>query len=187
MTSELTAEGASMDTCLNMFRVSVASPIEIHSAGLNLANIFGHFDVEIRFSPHCDCSRFEYRQFISGQVTLNGINLNNQFSIPSGNVLPATGNFVEDGNTNLPDNGRYGHRKLQANQGLQNQYLNSTGIVDMANGCTFNSFDEPGVIAAPANSGDIYVFDFRFFGDIRKDGQMIERKFWSVRETVIIP
>jgi hypothetical protein len=162
--------------------------MEIHAgAAPNTANIFGHFDVEILFSPHCDCSRFEYRQFISGLVTLNGINLNTQFSIPPGNVLPASGNFIEDGNTALPGNGRYGHRNSLANQGMLNQYVDSAGGIDMANGCRFRSFDEPGVIGAPANTGDLYVFDFRFFGDIRKDGKMIERKFWSVRETVTIP
>lgn len=188
MTSELAAEGVSQDTCLNMFNVGVVSPMEIHAgAAPNTANIFGHFDVEIRFSPHCDCSRFEYRQFISGSVTLNGTSLNNQFSIPPGNVLPAVGNFIEDGNTTLPNNGRFGHRNLPASQGILNQYTDSTNSIDMDNGCKFRSFDEPGVIGAPANTGDIYVFDFRFFGDIRKDGQMIERKFWSVRETITIP
>jgi peptidoglycan hydrolase-like protein with peptidoglycan-binding domain len=188
MTAELGAEGVSDDTCLNMFLVGVRSPMEIHAAALpNTANIFGHFDVEIRFSPHCDCSKFEYRQFISGNVTLNGININNQFSIPPGNVLPVTGNFIEDGNTNLNNNGRYGHRVPGDNRGPLNQYLDAAGNPDMLNGCTFHSFDEPGVTGAPANTGDTYVFDFRFFGDIRKNGTMVERKFWSVRETIVIP
>lgn len=188
LTNELQEEGVSNDTCLTMFLVSLRTPMELHAgANPNTANIFGHFDVEIHFSPHCDCSRFEYRQFISGNVTLNGASLNNQFSIPPGNVLPATGNFVEDGNTTLPNNGRYGHRNLAANNGMPNQYLDAAGTVDMLNGCTFRSFDEPGVTGAPANPGDTYVFDFRFFGDIRKDNRMIERKFWSVRETIVIP
>lgn len=188
ITSELEAEGASDETCLNMFLVGVRTPMELHAAASpNTANIFGHFDVEVRFSPHCDCSKFEYRQFISGNVTLNGVNINNQFSVPPVNVLPASGSFVEDGNTTLANNGRYGHRNLQANQGMFNQYTDSAGNIDMTNGCIFHSFDEPGVTGGPANSGDTYVFDFRFFGDIRKNGKMIERKFWSVRERVVIP
>jgi len=188
LTAELGAENASPDTCLTMFHVGLVTPMELHAAGPNLANIFGHFNVDIRFSPHCDCSRFQYRQFISGLVTYNGANINNQFgTIPGGAALPAISNWVEDGNTNLPNNGRYGHRNHLANQGVLNQYTDANGGIDMQNGCRYQSFDEPGVIGAPANAGDVYVFDFRFFGDIRKDGRMIERKFWAVRETVTIP
>ena len=187
LTAELGAENVSQDTCLTMFHVGLVTPMELHAAGPNLANIFGHFDVDIRFSPHCDCSRFQYRQFISGLVTYNGTNINNQFSLPGGAGLPAISNWVEDGNTTLANNGRYGHRNHLANQGFFNQYTDASGGIDMQNGCRYQSFDEPGVIGAPANPGDVYVFDFRFFGDIRKDGRMIERKFWAVRETVTIP
>lgn len=187
LTDELAAEGASPDTCLTSFLVSVRSPMELHpGAGVNQVNIFGHFDIEIRFDPHCDCSRFEYRQFIGGDVTLNGANINNQFNVPGGG-LPGLGNFVEDGNTTLAGNGRFGHRNLPPNQQALNQYADADGTLDMANGCIYTSFDEPGVTNAPGNSGDHYVFDIRFFGDIRKDGTMVERKFWAVREDIIIP
>ena len=186
ITNELSAGNNSPDTCLTLFHVGLITPMELHPAGTNLANIFGHFNVEIQFSPHCDCSRFQYRQFICGSVTYNGTNINNVFSIPGG-ALPAISNWVEDGNTNLPNNGRYGHRNHTANDGLPNQYIDATGGVNMRRGCKFNSTDEPGVTTAAANTGDVYIFDFRFFGDIRKDGQMIQRKFWSVRETVTIP
>ena len=57
----------------------------------------------------------------------------------------------------------------------------------MASGCRYTSTDEPGVTGAPANAGDVFAFDFRFFGEVRKDGAMIERKFWAVRETITIP
>ena len=188
LTAEQGAEGVSPDTCLTMFRVGLITPMQLHSAGAGLANIFGHFDVEIQFSPHCDCSRFQYRQFICGLVTYNGANMNNQFSIPGGaGGLPAIPNWVEDGNTNLPDNGRYGHREHQPDNGLPNKYLDADGNPDMLNGCRFRSFDEPGVVGAPANSGDVWAFDFRFYGEIRRDGQMVQRKFWAVRETLTIP
>ena len=186
LTAELTAGNNSPDTCLTMFHVGLVTPMDIRAAGINRANIFGHFDVEIQFSPHCDCSRFQYRQFICGTVTYNGVNINNVFSIPGG-ALPAISNWVEDGNTTLPNNGRYGHRNHAANNGLPNQYTDANGAVDMQHGCKFKSTDEPGVTSSLANSGDVYVFDLRFFGDIRKDGQMIQRKFWSVRETITIP
>ena len=151
--------------------------MEIHAgAAVNTANIFGHFDVDIRFSPHCNCARFQYRQFISGLVTINGTNIANQFSVPGGG-LPAIGNFVEDGNTTLPNNGRFGHRNHLPNQGMRNQYLNDNGAAVMASGCRYTSTDEPGVTGAPANAGDVFAFDFRFFGEVRKDGAMI----WPIR------
>jgi hypothetical protein len=187
LTDELAAEGTSSDTCLTSFNVGVVTPMQLHpGAGANQVNIFGHFDVDILFDPHCDCSRFQYRQFIGGDVTLNGRNINNQFSVPGGG-LPGLGNFVEDGNTTLAGNGRFGHRNLPPNQQATNEYTDADGTQNMAGGCRFHSFDEPGVTDAPGNPGDTYVFDFRFFGDIIRDGKMVERKFWSVRETVIIP
>jgi hypothetical protein len=186
LTTELTAENASKDTCLTMFNVQTGGPMTMHAAGPNLANIFGHFEVEILFSPHCDCSRFEYRQFICGNVTHNGNNINANFAIPGGG-LPAIGAWVEDGNTTLANNGRFGHRNHLPNQGITNQYIDANGQPDMANGCRFNSIDQPGVTAGPAAHNDVYVFDFRFFGDVMKDGKKIERKFWAVQETITIP
>jgi hypothetical protein len=188
LTSELAAEGASPDTCLNMFLVNVQTPMELHAAAVaGTANIFGNFDIEIRFSPHCDCSRFEYRQFIGGDVTLNGVNINNLFGTIPGGGLPGLGNFIEDGNTTVASNGRLGHRNTQPNLAAQNEYLDPSGNIDMQNGCIYRSFDQPGLTSAQANPGDVYVFDIRFFGDILKDGKMVERKFWSVRERIVIP
>jgi len=188
LTSELTAEGASQDTCLNMFLVNVQTPMELHAAAApNTANIFGNFSIEIRFSPHCDCSRFEYRQFIGGDVTLNGVNINNRFGQIPGGALPGLGNFIEDGNNTVAGNGRLGYRNTQPNLAAQNEYLDTSGNIDMLNGCIYRSFDQPGLTNAQANPGDVYDFNIRFFGDIRKDGKMIERKFWSVRERIVIP
>lgn len=187
LTDELAAEGASPDDCLTSFKVGLITPMQLHPGKLvNQVNIFGHFDVDILFDPHCDCSRFQYRQFIGGDVTLNGVNINHQFSVPN-RGLPGLGNFVEDGNTQLPNNGRYGHRKLPANQKMVNEYTDVNGHPNMDSGCRFHSSDEPGVIDAPGNPGDHYVFNIRFFGDITRDGRMVERKFWSVREDIIIP
>ncbi|MCB0573402.1 MAG: DUF4157 domain-containing protein [Saprospiraceae bacterium] len=192
LTAEMAAEGTSPDTCLNMFKVSVRAPMDFFFAGTSpsgtpLVDIFGHFDVEIMFSPHCNCSEFEYRQFISGSVTYNGTNVNHMFSTIPGGTLPTIGNWIQDGNTSLPNNGRYGHRNLPPNRVIPNRYLDVDGNIDMANGCTFKSADEPGLFGAAANSGDTYMFDIRFFGDIRRNGKMVERKFWAVRETIVIP
>jgi hypothetical protein len=57
----------------------------------------------------------------------------------------------------------------------------------MANGCRFEAFDVPGMFGVPGNSGDRYDFDIRFFGDIRRNGRRVQRKFWAVRDNLTIP
>jgi hypothetical protein len=156
---------------------------------VNLADIFSRFNVTARFSPHCNCNEFDYRQFICGNVvrTHGGVatNMNNVFHIPGGG-LPACPGWVEDGNTAEAQNGRYGHR-TPASARVNNRYRDNTGATDMVNGCRFEAFDEPGMVGVPANSGDTYAFDIRFFGDIRRNGTRIQRKFWRVRDTMTIP
>lgn len=189
LTAELQAEGVDDQTCLTLFNVSdPAIPLDIRVAGPGLADIFSRFNVMARFSPHCHCDQFEYRQFICGSVdrTQGGVatNINNLFTIPGGG-LPQCPGWVEDGNTTQAQNGRYGHRNHAAR--VNNRYLDDTGTVDMANGCRFEAFDVPGMFGVPANSGDRYDFDIRFFGDIRRNGQRMQRKFWAVRDNLTIP
>jgi hypothetical protein len=43
------------------------------------------------------------------------------------------------------------------------------------------------MFGVPANSGDEYEFNIRFFGDIRRNGNNLQRKFWRIRDTLIIP
>ena len=189
LTAELQAESVDDQTCLTLFNVSdPAIPLDIRVAGPGLADIFSRFNVTARFSPHCHCDQFEYRQFICGSVdrTQGGVatNINNLFTIPGGG-LPQCPGWVEDGNTTQAQNGRYGHRNHAAR--VNNRYLDDTGTVDMANGCRFEAFDVPGMFGVPANSGDRYDFDIRFFGDIRRNGQRMQRKFWAVRDNLTIP
>ena len=186
---ELSAESAPTDTCMTMFRIrGPRTPMDLRVAGLGLANIFSRFDVEARFSPRCNCSDFEYRQFICGTVnrTRAGVvtNLNNLFTIPGGG-LPACPGWVQDGNTTQPQNGRYGHRNHAPR--ANNRYLDDSGSVDMRSGCLFQAFDIPGLWSIPVVSGDQYDFNMRFFGDIQRGGGRIERKFWALRDTVTIP
>jgi len=189
LTAELQAEGVDDQTCLTLFNVSdPAIPLDIRVAGAGLADIFSRFNVTARFSPHCHCDQFEYRQFICGSVdrTQGGVatNINNLFTIPGGG-LPQCPGWVEDGNTAQAQNGRYGHRNHAAR--VNNRYLDDTGAVDMANGCRFAAFDVPGMFGVPGNSGDRYDFDIRFFGDIRRNGRRVQRKFWAVRDNLTIP
>ena len=189
LTAELQAENVDDQTCLTMFNVSdPAIPLDIRVAGPGLADIFSRFNVTARFSPHCNCDEFDYRQFICGSVdsTQGGVvtNLNNFFLVPGGG-LPQCPSWVEDGNTTQPQNGRYGHRNHTAR--VNNRYLDDTDTEDMANGCRFAAFDEPGLWSEPVNSGDRYDFDIRFFGDIRRNGRRMQRKFWAIRDNLTIP
>jgi len=59
--------------------------------------------------------------------------------------------------------------------------------VDMVNGCRFEAVDAPGMWGVPGTAGDVYAFDVRFFGDIRRNGTRMQRKFWAVRDTMTIP
>lgn len=186
---ELAAEGAGTDTCLTIFRVTGPRiPMELRAVAGGLADIFSRFDVDIRFSSRCNCSDFEYRQFICGNVTRTSggttTSENHLFSdLPAGQLLPCP-HWREDGDTSIPV--RYGHRSQPGR--LENRYLDDEGNVDQANGCTFESFDRPGRWGITAVSGDQYDFDIRFFGDVRRNGVgRIERKFWALRDSVTIP
>lgn len=186
---ELTAEGAGTDTCLTSFRVTGPRiPMDLRALPGGLADIFTRFDVDIRFSPRCDCGDFEYRQFICGDVTrtTGGVTTseNHVFTnLPAGRLLPCP-DWREDGDTSVPV--RYGHRSAPGRP--ENRYLDDDGNVDQQNGCTFESFDVPGIWGLTAVSGSQYDFDIRFFGDVRRNGVgRVERKFWAVRDTVNIP
>ena len=186
---ELSAEGAATDTCLSSFRVTGPSiPMDLRALPGGLANIFSRFDVDIGFSSRCNCSDFEYRQFICGDVTrtTGGVTTseNRVFNnLPAGQLLSCP-DWREDGDTSVPV--RYGHRSAAGR--AENRYLDDTGGVSQADGCTFESFDVPGIWGLTAVSGSQYNFDIRFFGDIRRKGVgRLERKFWAVRDTVTLP
>lgn len=187
LTAELQAENVDDQTCLTMFNVSNPTPLAIRITGMGVVAIFSRFNVTARFSPHCNCDEFDYRQFICGSVdgTQSGalVNMNGNFFIPGGG-LPQCPGWVEDGDTTASQNGRYGHRDHTAR--ANNRYLDDTGTVDMANGCRFAAFDVPGV-EVPANSGDRYDFNMRFFGDVRRSGRRMRRKFWAIRDNLTIP
>jgi hypothetical protein len=67
---ELSAEGAGNETCLTSFRITGPRiPVDLRTWPGGLAAIFTRFDIDIRFSPRCNCEDFECRQFIWGDVT----------------------------------------------------------------------------------------------------------------------
>jgi hypothetical protein len=188
LTDELGAAGASQDTFINSFLVSV-TPLELTRLDPGFVRIQGSTSVEIRFDPHCDCSRFQYRQWIGGDVKENGVSINDSFNhLPPDHRLPGLGNFVQDGDTDLPANGPYGHRGLQPNLGdALDEYTDADGItLNMASGCRYRNTDVVGFNRRASVAGDHYNFDMRFFGVILMDGKVIEKKFWAFRGDITI-
>ncbi|HLX65820.1 MAG TPA: peptidoglycan-binding domain-containing protein [Puia sp.] len=188
LTDELGAAGASQDSCLNSFLVNV-TPLQLTRLERGFVKIQGNTSVEIRFDPHCDCSRFQYRQFVGGDVTENGVNINDSFDhLPPDHRLPGLGNFIQDGDTDLPANGPYGHRGLQPNLGdVLDEYTDADGTtLNMASGCRYRSTDFVGFKHRQSVAGDHYIFDMRFFGVILMDGKVIEKKFWAFRGDITV-
>ena len=151
------------------------------------------FTMNADFPGICDCSRYEYRQFIRGHFfhTQGGTrhDMGTWFAnLPSGRLRAA---WREDGNTTMPGT-FYGHRDRAP--AADNRYLDDTGAVDMADGCRFRGTDEPGggnalrdyrggTSAAGAlvtpQSGDRLEFFMTFRGEIREDGNAIITEHWT--------
>ncbi|HVS95055.1 MAG TPA: peptidoglycan-binding domain-containing protein [Puia sp.] len=188
LSSELGAENVSPDTCLNSILVRVTPP-QLSIVAPGRVRIKGSFAVEVRFDPHCDCSRFQYRQWISGDVTRNGSNVNHWISHLPGGRLPGMGNWIEDGDNTLPANGPYGHRNLQPNLGgVLDQYVGLDGTTpDLKKGCIYQNNDSAGVDNGAGVHGDHFVLDMRFMGEIRRDGKPIEKRFWAIRGNFNVP
>jgi hypothetical protein len=177
-----------------MFRVTspLGGRMEMIQGG-GLTSMIGHFRVEVRLPPGANCSDYEYRQFICGNVqTLPATaaptdpmtSLNGLFTNIPGGTLPPIPNYREDGDTSIPSN--YGHRSQAARP--ENHYLNEQGGEDQANGCIFKSFDKPGITGRAAVTGELYDFDFRFRGEVRHSTRgVIATRWWNVTDNFTIP
>lgn len=211
---ELQAGGAAPTDCLTLFQMVGPQPLTFFRANANSGTIQTAFDIHARFDPRCDCSDFEYRQYIAGHVELteplapgrvppavSGCAV--RTSTPPGMVvwsmdgcfgnLPAgrlTANMQEDGDTSIGANiaGRhYGHRSARPHPtDRRDRYL-----PDRATGCQYEGFDVPElgpIPATPLDTGDIYDWETRFHGVIQhRDGTMVSEHWWSIIDTVVIP
>jgi hypothetical protein len=189
-------EGAGTETkdCLTSFSASVFPVQTATTAGPGgTTTIVGHHVVEARFSPRCNCSQFQYRQFISGTATgSRGTatqNLSNLFPIIPGGQLPAASS--EDGNTNCPGV-NYGHREQPGQNTTaacgENRYTDGSGTVDQANGCFYRGEDFPKITVNGLLTGDIVFLQIQFRGEIRRNGVVIETKQWTtVNQTITTP
>lgn len=180
LNNEQTAEGMSTDTadCLTSFQ-ALGTPANFQSA--LPASITGRFTTASQFSSRCNCSEFQYRQFIRGHARhIRGAtvtDISGAFNqLPSGSL---TAGFQEDGDTtDNPVN--YGHRDQAADTNPEDRYLNDANAVDQANGCRYRSEDEPGLRnITGAVTGDVFDLDINFRGEIQRNGRPIQTKHWT--------
>jgi hypothetical protein len=185
--------------CLTMFEV-VAQPARHRATpGPNGTTVIqGHHLVTARFSERCDCSQFEYRQFVVGLAGVTRVNGDwvdeaHLFTHIPGGVLPDT--FHEDGMTNCAPGVNYGHRLGQgtgqpattANCG-ENQYRSLDGTPNQPAGCAYRGEDFPSIHIDGLSTGETTVFEIRFRGEIRRHGRPIATKQWTdVDEQVTTP
>jgi hypothetical protein len=143
----------------------------------------GHFRIQAQFSQRCNCSQFQYRQFIRGHWhrTRGGVVTDIPIGLPGG-VLGAA--FVEDADV-LDNPPNYGHRNLPADAAPEDHYIDDAGGDDQANGCRYRSQDFVGFWAGAAvedcQPGDRYDLLTSFRGEIQRNGRAIpgQQKFWT--------
>lgn len=173
--------------CLTSFLVDGPDPYTFRPVGPNLCDVRGHFRTQSQFSSRCNCSEFQYRQFIRGHFRRErgGVvtDMSREFDhLPAGQLLPA---FHEDGDTGVP--AFYGHRNQPARR--ENRYVNDRFGNDQTNGCRYRSEDEPGMHPIrDCRQGDVYDMDINFRGEIQRNGVPIETKFWTaIRDRFTVP
>ena len=163
--------------CLLAFRV-IKQPQVVGPVAAGRRSITETFQVRAQFSNTCGCADYEYRQFIRGHwrreragvVTDLGPTFN---TLPGGAGLPAA--FIEDGNTSSAAL-NYGHRAQPAE--AINRYLDASGAVDQAGGCTYESEDTPGG-ADGVQPGDVFDIDVNFRGEVQRNGRAVRTLHWT--------
>jgi hypothetical protein len=179
---EARLEGMSTSTanCLTMFRIIGPDAPTFRRVDSSHCHVEGHFRTESQFSSRCNCSQFQFRQFIRGHFTRNRggtiTDISSIFSrLPSGSLTAA---FQEDGDTtDTPVN--YGHRDQDADDDPIDHYINNAGDDDQANGCRYLSEDGPDATINDCRAGDSYEVDMNFRGEIQRNGTAIQQKFWT--------
>jgi len=166
--------------CLVSFRV--VGPDAPIFRRLNATQCFwgGHFQIEAEFSNRCDCSQFEYRQFIRGHLlrTRGGVtqDIGDWFArLPAGRVTAA---FQEDGDTTRAPVS-YGHRDQLGSDDPDDHYVAADESDDQASGCRYEAEDFPGGPIDDCEAGDVYDVQADFRGEIQRSGRPITVQFWT--------
>lgn len=187
-------EGAETTTeeCLTMFRVIVHPVQTAATAGPGgTTEIRGHHVVDAQFSSRCDCSEFQYRQFISGVATGSRGGASDDLSplfrnIPGGR-LPIRSR--EDGMTHCAGV-NYGHRE-QSSQDVttarcgENRYMDDTGTTEQLNGCIYRGEDFPAITVNGLNTGDDVDLLVEFRGEIQRNGVPVQTRRWTTVDTTV--
>jgi hypothetical protein len=175
-------EGMSTRTqdCLVSFRLIGPDAATFRRNSPTQCHMGGHFRTEAEFSSRCNCSQFEYRQFIRGHFTRTrgGVteDIGPYFSLlPAGRINAA---FQEDGDTS-DDPVNYGHRDDPADDDPIDHYFDGAGTDDQAAGCRYENEDRPGGDVDDCRPGDVYDIDVNFRGEIQRNGAPVETKFWT--------
>ena len=179
-------------SCVTQFRETVhpIQTIATSSPG-GTTRIRGHHSIYVLFSNQCNCSEFQYRQFIAGvAVASRGgktQDLSSLFVHIPGGRLPIT--FSEDGMTDCAGI-NYGHREqppqnsTTANCG-ENRYINSAGTTDQAHGCIYRGEDFPSITVNGLKSADDVDLLVEFRGEIQHNGRTIQTRNWTTIDTAV--
>jgi hypothetical protein len=180
------------ENCLTMFRVVVHPVQTAATAGpRGTTQIRGHHVVDAQFSSRCNCSEFQYRQFIAGVATGSrsgaSQDLSNLFANIPGGRLPTA--FREDGMTQCAGV-NYGHREQPAQEQTttrcgENRYLDDAGATDQANGCIYRGEDFPTITVNGLNTGDDVDLLVEFRGEIQRNGRTVQTKRWTTVDTTV--
>jgi hypothetical protein len=179
---EARLEGLSTSTkaCLTSFRVIGPNAPTLVRVDASHCRMQGSFGTQSQFSARCNCSQFQYRQFIRGTFTQNRGGVITDRSdffgrLPSGSLTAA---FQEDGD-NTAAVVHYGHRDEAAEAAPINRYTDNTGAVDQADGCRYENDDFPGGTFDDCLAGDSFDINMNFRGEIQRNGTPIQSKFWT--------
>jgi peptidoglycan hydrolase-like protein with peptidoglycan-binding domain len=183
------------DNCLLAFDVIVDPARTAATPGPGgRTQIFGRHRIKARFHRRCDCSRFQYRQFIAGSatVTRGGAvrNLASLFTrIPGG--LPVV--MTEDAMIGCAGP-NYGHREQPPTSATtatcpENHYVTGgSGRDDQADGCIYRGEDVPKLTVNGTQTGDIVDVLIQYRAEIQRDGAAVAtRDFDGVNVTVVTP
>ena len=153
----------------------------------NGATMTRRFLMNAQFPDYCDCSDFEYRQFIRGHfnheragvVTDEGDWFTN---LPAGRLNAA---WQEDGHTGVPSI-NFGYRNRATNP--DDLYLNDVGAQDRANGCIYRGDDTPGGnyggwnVANPTTGDNLDIL-VQFRGEVQRNGRVVRTKEWTALQS----
>jgi hypothetical protein len=182
LNSEQRLEGmpTTTENCLVSFRLIGPDAAIFRRNTPTQCHLEGHFRTEAEFSSRCNCSQFQYRQFIRGHFTRTRGGTTEDIGAFFSFLLAGRINaaFQEDGDrTDTPPH--YGHRDQPADNDPIDHYFDRAGTDNQASGCRYESEDLPSGDVEDCQPGDVYDIDVNFRGEIQRNGSPIQTKYWT--------